>query len=107
MDELEEIVATNNKQRYEFSEDKTRIRARQGHSVEVDVELEVFDTSGRLLWRKSETGIPTDHTYTIDWDLTTGSGSRLKTGVYLYRALISNNGSSKASQAKKLIVLGQ
>ena len=74
---------------------------------EVDVELEVFDTSGRLLWRKSETGIPTDQTYTIDWDLTTGSGSRLKTGVYLYRVLISNNGSSKASQAKKLIVLGQ
>ena len=74
---------------------------------EVDVELEVFDTSGRLLWRKSETGIPTDHTYTIDWDLTTGSGSRLKTGVYLYRVLIGNNGSSKASQAKKLIVLGQ
>jgi len=74
---------------------------------EVDVELEVFDTSGRLLWRKSETGISTDHTYTIDWDLTTGSGSRLKTGVYLYRVLISNNGSSKASQAKKLIVLGQ
>jgi hypothetical protein len=72
---------------------------------EVDVELEVFDTSGRLLWRKSETGIPTDHTYTIDWDLTTGNGSRLKTGVYLYRVLISNNGSSKASQAKKLIVL--
>ena len=40
MEELEEIVATNNKQRYEFSEDKTRIRARQGHSVDVDVELE-------------------------------------------------------------------
>ena len=40
MDELEEIVATNNKQRYEFSEDKTRIRARQGHTVDVDVELE-------------------------------------------------------------------
>ena len=74
---------------------------------EVDVELEVFDTSGRLLWKKSETGIPTDHTYTIDWDLTTGNGSRLKTGVYLYRVLISSNGSSKASQAKKLIILGQ
>lgn len=74
---------------------------------EVDVELEVFDASGRLLWTKSETGIPTDNTYTIDWDLTTGNGSRLKTGVYLYRVLISNNGSSKASQAKKLIILGQ
>ena len=40
MDELKEIVATNNKQRFEFSEDMTRIRARQGHSIRVDVELE-------------------------------------------------------------------
>ena len=40
MDELKEIVETNNKQWYEFSEDMTRIRARQGHSVQVDVELE-------------------------------------------------------------------
>jgi len=40
MEELEEIVATNNKQRYEFSEDKTRIRARLGHSIHVDVELQ-------------------------------------------------------------------
>ena len=36
---LEEIVTTNNKQRYEFNDDKTAIRARQGHSVKVDVEL--------------------------------------------------------------------
>lgn len=33
MEELREIVATNNKQRHEFSEDMTRIRARQGHSI--------------------------------------------------------------------------
>ena len=39
MEELREIVDTNNKQRYEFSEDMTRIRARQGHSIQVDVEL--------------------------------------------------------------------
>ena len=39
MGELNEIVATNNKQRFEFSDDMTRIRARQGHSVQVDVEL--------------------------------------------------------------------
>ncbi|MEZ3577196.1 MAG: RNA 2'-phosphotransferase [Muribaculaceae bacterium] len=38
---LESIVATNNKQRFEFNEDKTKIRARQGHSVNVDVELKV------------------------------------------------------------------
>lgn len=39
VEELSEIVATNNKQRYEFSEDMTRIRARHGHSIHVDVEL--------------------------------------------------------------------
>ena len=37
---LEEIVSTDNKQRYSFNEDKTLIRANQGHSIPVDVELE-------------------------------------------------------------------
>lgn len=37
---LEEIVETDDKQRYSFNEDKTKIRANQGHSVDVDVELE-------------------------------------------------------------------
>ncbi len=36
---LEEIVAKDKKQRYSFNEDKTLIRANQGHSVPVDVEL--------------------------------------------------------------------
>jgi putative RNA 2'-phosphotransferase len=39
LEELHEIVATNNKQRYEFSGDMKFIRARQGHSINVDVEL--------------------------------------------------------------------
>ena len=37
---LEEIVMTDDKGRYSFNEDKTLIRANQGHSVPVDVELE-------------------------------------------------------------------
>ena len=41
MAELEEIVRTDEKQRYSFNEDKTKIRANQGHSVSVDVELQV------------------------------------------------------------------
>ena len=40
MPTLEEIVATDDKQRYSFNEDKTLIRANQGHSIPVDVELE-------------------------------------------------------------------
>ena len=39
MEMLEEIVRTDNKQRYSFNEDKTLIRANQGHSIPVDVEL--------------------------------------------------------------------
>lgn len=36
---LERIVYTNDKQRFGFNEDLTKIRANQGHSIEVDVEL--------------------------------------------------------------------
>ncbi|MCI8296661.1 MAG: RNA 2'-phosphotransferase [Lachnospiraceae bacterium] len=41
METLEEIVRTDSKQRYSFNEDKTLIRANQGHSIQVDVELPV------------------------------------------------------------------
>lgn len=37
---LEEIVRTDSKQRYSFNEDKTLIRANQGHSIPVDVQLD-------------------------------------------------------------------
>ena len=40
IDMLEEIVRTDEKQRYSFNEDKTLIRANQGHSIPVDVELD-------------------------------------------------------------------
>ena len=36
---LQEIVRTNDKQRFSFSEDGMKIRANQGHSIAVDVEL--------------------------------------------------------------------
>lgn len=39
MEMLEHIVETDEKQRYSFNEDKTLIRANQGHSIPVDVEL--------------------------------------------------------------------
>lgn len=39
MDTLERIVQENNKQRYSFNEEHTKIRANQGHSLPVDVEL--------------------------------------------------------------------
>lgn len=36
---LQDIVRMDEKQRYSFNEDKTLIRANQGHSIPVDVEL--------------------------------------------------------------------
>lgn len=36
-DELDEIVRTDNKGRYSYSDDGTKIRANQGHSVKVDL----------------------------------------------------------------------
>lgn len=46
---LEEIVTTDDKQRYSFNADKTKIRAAQGHSIKVDVELKQM-TPPDILW---------------------------------------------------------
>lgn len=39
-EQLKELVASNDKQRYSFNEDQTRIRANQGHSLDLDLQLE-------------------------------------------------------------------
>lgn len=39
-DEIIELVETNDKQRYEFNANKSKIRARQGHSVAINVDLQ-------------------------------------------------------------------
>ena len=73
---------------------------------QVDIEIDVFDTSGRQLWTHKETGVSSSQASTVTWDLTTTGGHRLSTGVYLYRVRLSSEGSSQASKAKKLIILG-
>lgn len=37
MEQLEYVVANNNKKRFAFNEDKTKIRANQGHSIKIDL----------------------------------------------------------------------
>ncbi|MDO5145649.1 MAG: RNA 2'-phosphotransferase [Eubacteriales bacterium] len=46
---LEEIVRTDEKQRYSFNEDGTKIRANQGHSITVDLELKAKEPP-EMLW---------------------------------------------------------
>lgn len=45
---LERIVRENNKQRYSFSADHSKIRANQGHSISVDLELKEQQPPVRL-----------------------------------------------------------
>lgn len=73
---------------------------------QLDITLDVFDFAGRQLWQHHESAVPTTGTYTLDWDLTTDGGTRLQTGVYLYRVRISSDDSAQASKAQKLIIIG-
>jgi hypothetical protein len=72
----------------------------------MDVEINVYDISGRLLWKHTETGVATSSAYTVDWDLSVDTGGKLQTGVYLYRVSISSDGSKQTTKAKKLVVVG-
>ena len=71
---------------------------------QLDVIIEVYDTSGRMLWNHAESGVSAAGTYTVKWDLSTGSGT-LRTGLYLYRVKVSSDGSAYEAKTKKLIVI--
>lgn len=71
----------------------------------MDVDIDVFDASGRLLWTHHESGVSTNGAYTSTWNLCTDSGQQLQTGVYLYRVRVACEGSSQASKANKLVVI--
>jgi RNA:NAD 2''-phosphotransferase len=43
MEDLIEIVETNDKQRYSFNEKRNKIRANQGHSIDIDLALEAVE----------------------------------------------------------------
>lgn len=45
---LEEVVITNDKQRFTFNDDYTKIRANQGHTVQVDLQFEPTKPFGFL-----------------------------------------------------------
>ncbi|WP_370899016.1 RNA 2'-phosphotransferase [Chryseobacterium gossypii] len=43
LEELDEIVQTSNKKRFAFNIDKTKIRANQGHSIDIEVWLPMVE----------------------------------------------------------------
>ena len=71
---------------------------------QIEVQLDIYDVSGRQLWRYKESGVPADDTYSFDWNMGIDGGRHLPTGVYLFRVSISSDGSSQSSMAKKIII---
>ncbi len=74
MELLERIVSIDEKQRYTFNADKTKIRANQGHSVQVDVELKQ-EMPPEILWH----GTGRKYTECID-----EQGLRPKSRLYVH-----------------------
>ncbi|MBB6371255.1 RNA 2'-phosphotransferase [Chryseobacterium shigense] len=55
--DLEEVVETNNKKRFAFNDDKTKIRASQGHSIDVDLALKAIQPPDFLYHGTAESNI--------------------------------------------------
>jgi len=56
--DLEEIVATNDKKRFAYNEDRSKIRASQGHSIDVELQLEVIEPPELLFHGTVEKFLP-------------------------------------------------
>jgi hypothetical protein len=74
----------------------------------LQVSVSVYDMTGRLQWHtqtsaSSGIGMPC----TVEWNLTSSSGSRLRPGVYVYRAAIRTAGTAEAARSGKLVLLAQ
>ena len=96
-----DVYATNNPAR----ESTTFVVAHNFCGAELNLEIDIMDASGRLLWSASKRGTATTNTIAYKWNLTTDSGAKLNTGIYLYRIKLSSNGSSYASKTQKILVI--
>lgn len=98
---IESVSCTNNP----ATTETTFIVTHNYAGSDVDVELSVYDMSGRVLWKHTESGMSTGNAYTVRWNLCAEGGAKLQTGVYLYRVAISSEGGEQASKARKLIII--
>lgn len=75
----------------------------------LSVTIEVYNLMGRKLWTGSQTGRSDMFTSApVTWDLTDEGGRRVPRGIYLYRAIVSDeeSGEESATASRKLAVAG-
>ena len=71
----------------------------------MDLTIDIYDMAGRKLWSKRQQDTPSSNTIVVDWDLTTAGGSRIGTGVYLYRVKMETAEGEFSTRTKKLVIL--
>ena len=72
------------------------------------IKFSIFDWSGREIWSVEQTAMSDMWLSSpIEWNLTDKAGRRVQNGIYLYRAIISVNGSSEATKTQKIMVAPQ
>lgn len=75
---------------------------------QLNVRIEVFDMAGRLRWNHEETGASEAFkAYQLTWNLEGNNGTRLRPGIYIYRASLSSGKSKTVTDANKMIILAQ
>ena len=74
-------------------------------SSHLDVTIELFNVQGQIVWKHSERTVSQGTTCTVEWDVTAGAGQPLPTGIYLYRATLSDGGGSERTKTEKIIIL--
>jgi len=66
----------------------------------------VYDLKGSMIWVKSVEGSSElFKDFVVEWNLLDMNNSRVKPGVYIYRADISSNKSREATKAQKIVIL--
>lgn len=75
-------------------------------NIETTFTIDVYNLWGQRCWTHKETATTSGY-HTINWDLTSGNGLPLLSGLYLYEVGISCNGSKESIKKQKLIILRQ
>jgi hypothetical protein len=73
----------------------------------IEVSLVVYDMLGRMVWSTVQAGRSDGFlSAPIRWDLTDLGGRRVGRGIYIYRAIVTSDGASSPSKARKIAVTG-
>ena len=72
----------------------------------LNIDVRIFDMTGREVWNGKETGVSDSNYYTYTCNLN-GANGHLQPGVYICKASISTSNGAQASDSKKFMVLAQ